>query len=143
MWILKFLPDWIFYLILLVGILGIAASFILKFIPFVSLYRLPIQAASVLLIVIGVWFAGAMSVEAEWQKKVAELTVKIAKAEAESAEANTKLQVTISQQEMLIQDQQSQLKQRVRIAAAEMNKECKIPQNAISIINEAARKGTK
>jgi hypothetical protein len=34
MWILKFLPDWIFYAILLAGVAGLVASVVLKFIPF-------------------------------------------------------------------------------------------------------------
>jgi hypothetical protein len=55
-WLLEFLPDWIFHAVLVLGVLAIAASFVLKFIPFVTAYRLPMQAAGLVLTVLGVWF---------------------------------------------------------------------------------------
>jgi len=91
MWLMNFLPDWIFHTILLAGILGLLASFVLKFIPFFSIYNLPIQVGAILLIVIGVWFEGAMSNQAEWEAKVAELQIKVAEAEAKSQETNIQI----------------------------------------------------
>jgi len=91
MFLLNFLPDWIFHAILVAGILGLLASFILKVIPVISTYRLPIQAAAILLIVVGVWFEGAMSNQAEWEAKVAEMQVKVAEAEAKSQETNVQI----------------------------------------------------
>ena len=91
MWLMNFLPDWIFHAILLAGVLGLLASFVLKFIPVISTYKLPIQAAAILLIVVGVWFEGAMSNQAEWEARVAEMQVKIAEAEAKSQETNVQI----------------------------------------------------
>ena len=91
MWLMNFLPDWIFHAILLAGVLGLLASFVLKFIPVISTYKLPIQAAAILLIVVGVWFEGAMSNQAEWEARVAEMQVKVAEAEAKSQEENIKI----------------------------------------------------
>ena len=91
MWLINFLPNWIFHAILLAGILGLLASFVLKFIPFFSIYNLPIQVSAILLIVFGVWFEGAMSNQAEWEAKVAELQIKVAEAEAKSQETNVQI----------------------------------------------------
>ena len=91
MWLMNFLPDWIFHAILLAGVLGLLTSFVLKFIPVISTYKLPIQAAAILLIVVGVWFEGAMSNQAEWEARVAEMQVKVAEAEAKSQEENIKI----------------------------------------------------
>ena len=91
MWLINFLPNWIFHVILLAGILGLLASFVLKFIPFFSIYNLPIQVSAILLIVFGVWFEGAISNQAEWEAKVAELQIKIAEAEAKSQETNVQI----------------------------------------------------
>lgn len=91
MWLMNFLPDWIFHAILLVGVLGLLASFVLKFIPFFSTYNLLIQVGAIVLIVFGVWFEGAMSNQAEWEAKVAEMQVKVAEAEAKSQEENVKI----------------------------------------------------
>lgn len=102
MWLMNFLPDWIFHAVLLAGVLGLLASFVLKFIPAVSTYKLPIQAAAILLIVVGVWFEGAMSNQAAWEARVAEMQVKVAEAEAKSAETNTKIVTkTVKQLELV------------------------------------------
>jgi hypothetical protein len=91
MWLMNFLPNWIFHAILLAGVLGLLASFVLKFIPFFSTYNLPIQVGAILLIVTGVWFEGAMSNQAEWEAKVTELRIKVAEAEAKSQETNVQI----------------------------------------------------
>ncbi len=91
MFLMNFLPNWIFHAILLAGVLGLIASFVLKFIPFISTYILPIQVGSVLLVVVGVWFEGAMSNQAEWEARVAEMQVKVAEAAAKGQEANVKI----------------------------------------------------
>ena len=91
MWLMNFLPNWIFHAILLAGVLGLIASLVLKFIPFFNTYKLPVQVLSILLIVTGVWFEGAISNQAEWEARVAEMQVKVAEAEAKSSEANVKI----------------------------------------------------
>jgi len=91
MWLMSFLPNWMFHAILLVGVLGLISSFILNFIPSFKLYHLPIQIISILLIALGVWFEGAMSNQAEWEAKVAEMQIKVAEAEAKSQETNVQI----------------------------------------------------
>lgn len=91
MWLMNFLPDWIFHAILLAGVLGLIASFVLKFIPFFSTYNLPVQVGAILLITIGVWFEGAMSNQAAWEAKVKEVEARVAAAEVKSAETNIKI----------------------------------------------------
>ena len=91
MWLMDFMPNWIFHAILLAGSLGLIASFILNFIPTFKLYHLPIQVVSVLMIALGVWFNGAMSNQAEWEAKVKDLEVKVAEAQAQSQETNVKI----------------------------------------------------
>jgi hypothetical protein len=140
MWLLKFLPDWIFYAMLLLGLAGVAASVVLKFIPFVSQYRIAIQVVSGILIVVGVYMAGAISNEAAWQARVTELQLKIARAEAQSAEANSEIKSKLAQKEKEIALVQQALKGRIQQKAVEMDAVCKIPASAVDILNDAARK---
>jgi hypothetical protein len=91
MWLLDFMPSWIFHLITLAGIGGIIASAVLKFIPFVSIYRLTIQVASVILLVFGVYMEGGVSNQEKWEARVAEVKLEMAKKDAASAEATTKV----------------------------------------------------
>jgi len=140
MWILKFLPDWIFYAVLLIGLAGLAASFVLKFVPVVKQYQLPIQAISGILIVFGVYMAGAISNEAAWQARVTELQIKIARAEAQSAEANGQLTTKLLRKEQEIVQAQQLLKTRIQQNAVQMDAVCTVPRTAIDILNDAARK---
>jgi hypothetical protein len=91
MWILHWLPNWIFYVIFFAGLLGLLATYVMKFIPFVYVYRTPIQAVSVLAIVIGTYMSGAISNEEAWQAKVKEMELKVAAAEIESQKENVKV----------------------------------------------------
>jgi len=91
MWILQWLPDWIFYGIFFAGLLGLLATYVMKFIPFVYVYRTPIQAVSVLAIAIGTYMSGAISNEEAWQARVKEMEAKVAAAEAESQKENVKI----------------------------------------------------
>ena len=104
MWLMNFLPNWIFHAILLAGVLGLIASLVLKFIPFINTYKLPVQVLSILLIVTGVWFEGAISNQAEWEARVAEMQVKVAEAEAKSSEANVQIVTKVVKKTKLVHE---------------------------------------
>ena len=91
MWILSWLPNWIFYGIFFAGLLGLLATYVMKFIPFVYVYRTPIQLGSIAAIVIGTYMSGAISNEEAWQTRVLEMEAKVAAAEAESQKENVKI----------------------------------------------------
>jgi uncharacterized membrane protein len=91
MWILQWLPNWIFYAIFFAGLLGLVATFVMKFIPMVYMYRTAIQAVSVVLIVLGTYMAGAISNEEAWQARVKEMEAKVAEAEAKSQKVNVEV----------------------------------------------------
>jgi len=91
MWILQWLPNWIFYAIFFAGLLGLLATFVMKFIPMVYMYRSPIQVVSVILIALGTYMAGAISNEEAWQARVKEMETKIEAAAVESAQENVKI----------------------------------------------------
>ena len=91
MWILSWLPNWIFYAIFFAGLLGLLPTYVMKFIPFVYMYRTPIQLGSIAAIVIGTFMAGAIFNEESWQTRVLEMEAKVAAAEAESQKENVKI----------------------------------------------------
>jgi hypothetical protein len=145
MWILKWLPDWIFYAIFFIGLLGIIASFVMKFIPFVYVYRTPIQVISVILVAIGTYMSGAISNEEAWQARVKELEAKIAAAEAESAKENVKIVEKVVTKQQIIKEKGEEV---VRYIDREVVKydtkflpggECEIPKEFVKSLNEAAK----
>ena len=76
MWILNWLPDFVFHLMLLIGVLAIVASFVLQFVPFVSQYKLPIQVAGIILTVIAVWYEGGIAKDREYRERIAAMELK-------------------------------------------------------------------
>ena len=74
MWILKWLPDWFFYGILVVGIIGLISTylvkFLAKFIPPLYIYKTPIQLVSIAFIVLGVLMSGAIYNNDQWEAKI-------------------------------------------------------------------------
>ena len=110
MWILEWLPSWIFYLILLIGLIGFLVTYLLKFIPIPALYmyRTPIQIVSVILIVYGVYMAGSIANNEAWEAKVKEVQTKLAEAEAQGAKETIKIVEKVVVQEKIVR--QSSLK---------------------------------
>lgn len=143
MWVVNFLPDWVFHILLIASLLALAGSFVLDSIPFISTNARAIQLASAVVLAIALFFEGAISDNASWKARVQELELKVAKAETESAEANGKLSKQLAAKDKEIALAQAELKNRIKQGAAAMDAVCKIPADVVSILNDAARKGAK
>lgn len=108
MWILHLLPDafinWIVNIILIAGAVVTVAGFFVKFIPFVNIYRTPVQIAGILLLTIGVYFEGGYSTEMAWRERVREVEDKLALAEKQSAEVNTEIVTKVVTQTRIIRE---------------------------------------
>jgi len=141
MWIVNFLPDFVFHFLLIAGLLGLVASIVLDSIPFVSTNAKAIQIASAVVLAIALYFEGAISDNNAWKARVQELELKVARAETESADANGKLSKQLAAKDKEIALAQAELKNRIRAGAAAMDAVCRIPADVISILNDAAKKG--
>ena len=143
-WILSFIPDWFWTLVLIFGILGTLAAWILKFIPFVSTYRLPIQVASIIALVAGVYFQGVIANEAKWQDKIAELQKKVNEAEVKSKETNIVIQEKIVTNTKIIKEKGKDIVSyidREIVKKEEIIKyieQCPVPKEIIDLHNQAA-----
>jgi hypothetical protein len=143
MWIVNFVPDFVFHFLLIAGLLGLVASFVLDSVPFVSTNAKAIQLASAVVLAIALFFEGAISDNDAWQARVKALELKVARAETESAEANGKLSKQLAAKDKEIALAQAELKNRIRAGAAAMDAVCKIPADVVNILNDAAKKGVK
>jgi hypothetical protein len=140
MWILNFIPDFVFHALLILSLLALAGSFVLDSVPFISTNAKAIQLASAVVLAIAVYFEGAISNESVWQARVKELELKIARAETQSAEANGQLTTKLIRKEQEIAQAQQVLKTRIQQNAVQMDAVCTVPRTAIDILNDAARK---
>jgi hypothetical protein len=139
-WLLTFLPDWIFHAVLMVGVMAMAASFVLKFIPFVTAYRLPIQAAGLVLTVLGVWFEGAMSNESAWQARVHEMEQKVAAAEVKSAQETVRIVTQVVTRIQKIKDTTNANARYLETQVAQdLDRECTLTNASVMLHNSASQ----
>jgi hypothetical protein len=143
MWLLHLLPSsfllWIINILLVVGISGILLGFFIKFIPLVNQYRLPIQIASILIFCLGLYWKGGYSVEQDWRQKVDELQAKVDDSEKVSIKINTVIKKVYVDRVKVIKQDRVVIQDRIVEIAKEIDKECKVPQSAIAILNDAAK----
>ena len=140
MWLLNFLPNWIFYALVFLGIIGL---FVSQFIP--VLYRLPAQVALAAFVVFGVYMSGAISNEQKWKERVAEVEQKVAEAEAKSAVETIKIVDRVVFKKQIIRQQGEEI---VKYIDREVVKydvkfapggQCEIPKEFVDAINKAAQ----
>jgi len=144
MWILQWLPNWIFYGIFFAGLLGLLATYVMKFIPFVYVYRTPIQAISILAIAIGTYMSGAISNEEAWQARVKEMEAKVAAAEIESLKENVKIVEKVVKKTEYIKTRGEDIIKYIDREVVKYDTKfapggvCEIPKEFIKAINDAA-----
>jgi preprotein translocase subunit SecF len=148
MWLLSFVPDsfllWLVNTILIVGAIGAFLSFfllhkILNKIPALAPYHLLIQIVSAVLLVAGIYFKGGYSVEMEWRDKLKAAEERAAIAEVKAAETNIIIQEKIVERIKVVKEIQIVNQDRIVKQKEYIDRDCKVPQIAIDIHNDAAR----
>jgi preprotein translocase subunit SecF len=136
-------PDWLITILvnglIIVGLVGISAAWIARWIPYFNLYRGPIQAIGVVCLVLGVYFKGGADVERSWRERVAELEARIAMAEKQSTEANARLSNQLQANKKLTQEVKNANQASIRANAEKINAECRVPDVAIELLNSASQ----
>lgn len=138
MWILNFLPDIAFHIITFAGVVGLFTSYFLGIFPLLNQYKLPIQIASICLLVAGIYFEGMIANEAGWQSKVKQMEAKALIAEAKAKNANTQIEIQYVDRVQTVTDVQYVVQERIREVEKLIDKECKITPEALDILNTAA-----
>ena len=140
MWILNFLPNFIFDILVLIGILGVVASLILKSIPFISKYNIPILIVSIIIAMIAAWYKGAIAKDIEYKLAIEEMKLKVADSEKRAAEANAQIEYIFIDRIQPIKDVQVIVQEKIKNVAVNIDENCKITVDTIDILNSAAQK---
>lgn len=140
MWLLNFLPNFIFDLLMLIGVLGVAASLILKSIPFISKYNIPILIASIFITTIAAWYNGAIAKDIEYKLAIEDMKLKVAESEKQAAEANAQIEYIFIDRIQPIKDVQVVVQEKIKNVAVNIDDNCKITIDTIDILNSAAQR---
>ena len=137
MWILSYLPTWIFYAIVVMGILGVIASYVLSMVPLVNQYKIPLQVVSIVVIAFGVFIIGGVENELSWQAKVKELEAQVAVATAKSNETNTIVQQKVITKIQIVKQQVEVVKKEIEVQKEYINADCRVNPIVIDLYNKA------
>jgi len=146
LWLLSFVPEWIYYALVVIGLMGIILSIVMRFIPVVYMYKTPIQVVSIILIVIGTYMSGAISNEEAWQARVKELEVKVAESEAKAAQENIKIVEKIVYKDKIVKEKGDEIVKYIdrevvkKEEVVKFIENCPIPNEIVNIHNDAINK---
>jgi hypothetical protein len=131
-------------MVLLAGIALTATAFFIQRIPFIYQYRMPAQVLGIALLVLGVYWRGGYAVEQEWRERVAAVEARVAAAEAQSKEENTKIVTKVVTQTQVIRTRGEDIIKYVDREIVRYDEkfapggQCEIPREFIKAHNDAA-----
>ena len=134
MWILQFLPNWIFYLILFTGVAAFVVTKFVKVLPNAQL----IQAASVAVVAFSIYMIGAISNNDAWLARVREMETKVAEAEAKSATLNTEIVEKTITKTQVVRERGQDIVKYVDREVVKFDTTCVIPKEFVLVHNLAA-----
>lgn len=135
MWYLHFLPNWLFYGILLIGIAGLLFS---RFIP--SYYRTAVQAVAIFAFSFGLFMTGAIKANESWEEKVKEMEAKVAEAAEQSKEETVKIETKVINKTQVIRERGDEILKYIDREIVKYDTTCVIPKEFIEAHNKAAEK---
>ncbi len=146
-WMLGLIPDsvfiWITYLLFSTGLVLYIASKLIKWFPIISRYKLLSEVVGVVLLVVGAYIYGAYGTEMAWREKVKELEAKVAESEAKSKTANSVIQEKIVTKVKEIKVFQDRIKEVIVEKEKIIDAQCRVPDEALDILNQAAKGSQK
>jgi hypothetical protein len=144
MWILSFLPDWIFHAIVIAGLVAVIVGTFLKSMPIINNYSLPIKVIGYIVLALGIFLEGGLNNEKVWQARVKEVEEKLAIAEAKSKEENVKIETKIITKTQVIKTRGKDIVKYVDREIVKYDTKfapggiCEIPKEFIKAHNDAA-----
>jgi hypothetical protein len=131
-WILTFVPTFVFHLALIAGAIGLLVS------SFLGPYKLPVRIVSFILFIGAVFFQGALAYKHSVALEVAELKLKLQKAETKSVETNTEIVEKIVTDTQVIREKGKTITEYVDREVTIYNDRCVLPKEVINAHNMAA-----
>jgi hypothetical protein len=143
MWLLHLLPDsfilLIVYVLMGLGALGILLGFFIRFIPWINVYRTPIQIVSTVLFCSGVYWYGGYTTEMIWREQVAALEQQVADSEKKSVETNTVIKKVYIDRIKVVKQDVVVVQEKIREVQKIIDQDCRVAPEAINLLNEAAK----
>ena len=128
MWALAFVPHWVYYASLIIGIgAGVANS---------AVYRI----LGTITVALSCWYIGGFQADTEWQIKVTEMQAQVAKAEAKALEANSQIAQQVAINTKLVkQKTKTNTEYITKYVAKDLDNSCTLTDASIMLSNSASQ----
>jgi hypothetical protein len=138
-WIIQWLPDSMLYAltntVLVTGLVLTVVASLVKFVPFINIYRLALQLAGVLLLATGLYFRGGYDTEMTWRQRVADLEEKIRVAENKAPEVTKEIVTKYKDKIVVVNRGVEVVKKEIEIQREVINEGCKLNPTAVELYN--------
>lgn len=138
MWILNFLPDWVFYAAAVVGLAAIIIAKFTSLIPPLAPFKLPLSLGGFIVVVLSAWWIGGLANQAMWQARVDELKARIEIAEQQSKQENVRIETKVVKKVEYIKARGEQIVEYIDREIVKYDNQCIIPREFIKAHNDAA-----
>jgi hypothetical protein len=132
---LQFVPHWVFYGILAIGILGISFS---RFVPFY--YRAAAQVISYLALAAGLFMTGAVKGSESLLADMKELKDKVSVAEQQSVKETIKVETKYVNKTQIVRERGQDVLKYIDREVVKYDNTCVIPEEFVAAHNRAAEK---
>jgi hypothetical protein len=128
MWLLAFIPHWVYYITL---IIGVGASLI---------NSRNSHIIGLVLVASSCWLLGGFNTEKIWQARVAKMEAKVAEAEAEAANANQQVVVQVVTRTKLVKEKtKANVEYITKYVTQDLDSNCTITNAAVMLNNSASQ----
>ena len=132
MWVIQFTPNWVFHLLLILGVFSALGGYFAD--------SVPLKAVAIVLLCFSLFMEGSIKNDAAWQAKIAEEQVKVAVLEAKAAEVNTVVVTKVLTRTIKIKDDTNANKQYIeQYVAKDLDSNCRLTNAAIVLVNSASQ----
>ena len=138
MWILTFLSPYIIHLILVIGILGTLASFVLSVVPFIKQYQLPLQIVSIMLLAFSLYLEGGIALQADYESKIKDMEIRMANAATDAAKTNADIIQKYADKQNTNENTNSTITRYIEKETVKIDSSCVLTPEAIIAHNAAA-----
>lgn len=136
MFLVSFLPEWIFYAAAFISAAALLVSTLFSALPFIGKYAKVIRIGSFVALLLSIYLVGGVSNEASWQAKVLKQKAEIAELKQKEAEVTTKVITKYVDRIQVVKEQSNEI---VKYVTQESDSKCELPVS-FSVLHDAAAK---
>jgi high-affinity Fe2+/Pb2+ permease len=134
MWFFNFIPEILFYALLIAAVIGYLVSLLLPN----SILKKQIKITSVVVLVISIYLLGMLKVNNWWKDKAAALEQQVVELAAKSAETNTVIKDRLVTKTEIVKVRGEEIVRYIDREIVKYNAQCEIPKEFITQHNRAA-----